>query len=533
MGNAAMNEDLMAEDECISDDDDEIQLDPKVPVIRFPKPLKARIRSAWRNALIVKLVGYSYGFESMVIRLREKWHTVEFDTMYLGEGFFVCNFESQVECRRVLTGGPYFMGSHFLHVQKWRPNFRADFEQIKSMVVWVRFPNVSSEYFDEEAICLIAKEIGKPIKLDEVTAFASRGRFARVCVEIDLGKPLLTRVQINRKFVYIEYEGLPTICYSCGRVGHTKDACIHTIQRVNQNEKQPSPVGEGMQEDGMAVDGGAQAEQADPTPPEFGPWMQVSRRNFRSGHNRPRRSTNANMESAKTQRDNAAPMQNNRFAGLQDEGVNDSVDGAHKDLGVNGGIGDGGNLEQNIVHNGGDCGEENHAQNQIDNPLFNDNENLEPNDMAMHVDSGVGQVVGNVVEAQVESEKVGVVQQPKNVDGSKMPKMAQEKNGNSSGVSQKVQSKSSGDFVKRSAGRVMPNVKGGRTGAVGAPPRHSMSSLGENDYVQKVATVFKQKFSDIKAHPPAKELKKGQHLVSEVNDSSGVSARPPLQDVSQ
>lgn len=80
-----------------------------------------------------------------------------------------------MEFRRALTEGPYFIGPNFLHVQKWHPNFRADHEEITSLVVWVRFPNVSPEYLDEEVVMLIESVVDKPIKLDEVTAFASRG----------------------------------------------------------------------------------------------------------------------------------------------------------------------------------------------------------------------------------------------------------------------------------------------------------------------------------------------------------------------
>lgn len=232
MGNATVNEEWMMEDEAaeeVSDDEEEIQRDPSVPVIRFPKELKTRIHSVWRHALIVKLVGRFLGHETLLDRLQTEWHTTEFNMLYLGNGYFICKFDSPVESRRVLTGGPYFIGPNFLHVQKWKPNFRADIEGINSMVVWVRFPNVSAEYLDEEAVKLIASVIGKPIKLDEVAAFASRGRFARVCVQIDLAKPLLTKVQIKRDFIHIEYEGLPVICYSCGRVGHRKEHCIHTI----------------------------------------------------------------------------------------------------------------------------------------------------------------------------------------------------------------------------------------------------------------------------------------------------------------
>lgn len=204
--------------------------------------MKARIRAQWRNALIVKLVGYHVKYHVMVERLQKEWHTSEFDTLYIGNGYFVCNFESQVECRRMFTDGSYFMFDHFLHVQRWRPNFKADQAIIKTMVVWVRFPWLSNEYFDEEAVCIVASVLGRLIKLDEATTNASRGRFARVCIEIDTEKPLLTKVHINRQFVHIEYEGLPTICYICGRIGHRREQCIHTIGAVREPLTVASPT---------------------------------------------------------------------------------------------------------------------------------------------------------------------------------------------------------------------------------------------------------------------------------------------------
>lgn len=159
MGNKMINDEWMDKDldECVSDDEEVAQIDPDVPVVRFPNELKTRILSIWDT---IYLVGRSYRFDEMVARLQNRWHMNEFDTLYLGNGFFVCSFESQRECRRVLTDGPYFIGSHFLHVQKWRPNFRAENEVISNLVVWVRFPNIPPEFLDEEVIRLIAKKWG-------------------------------------------------------------------------------------------------------------------------------------------------------------------------------------------------------------------------------------------------------------------------------------------------------------------------------------------------------------------------------------
>lgn len=68
----------------------------------------------------------------------------------------------------------------------------------------------------------IGKNFGKPIKLDQATSFISRGKFARVYVEIAITKPLLTSFRLRDKIWQIEYEGL-----------HLVYLVVHQIDRAN------------------------------------------------------------------------------------------------------------------------------------------------------------------------------------------------------------------------------------------------------------------------------------------------------------
>ncbi|CAN1147032.1 hypothetical protein LINPERHAP2_LOCUS15621 [Linum perenne] len=45
------------------------------------------------------------------------------------------------------------------------------------------------------------------------------GAYARVCVEVDISKPQLGKYIIEDRVLYIEYESLGNICYTCG-FGH-------------------------------------------------------------------------------------------------------------------------------------------------------------------------------------------------------------------------------------------------------------------------------------------------------------------------
>lgn len=67
--------------------------------------------------------------------------------------------------------------------------------------------------------------MGRPIKVDMNTSLATRGRFVRVCIEVDLNKPLVGQFRLDGKVCKVKYEGLHTICFACGHFGHTQDTC--------------------------------------------------------------------------------------------------------------------------------------------------------------------------------------------------------------------------------------------------------------------------------------------------------------------
>ncbi|MBA0805949.1 hypothetical protein Gohar_005433, partial [Gossypium harknessii] len=66
---------------------------------------------------------------------------------------------------------------------------------------------------------------------------------ARIASVIDLNKSLISFLGIDGFKQRVEYEGLPTICYECGRFGHFKDNC-QIDQTGNRDEirNRPDPI---------------------------------------------------------------------------------------------------------------------------------------------------------------------------------------------------------------------------------------------------------------------------------------------------
>lgn len=74
----------------------------------------------------------------------------------------------------------------------------------------------------------ITNNFGRLIKVDEFTSTLARSKYARVCIKIDLSKPLYRGFWIgddyHRVFVVVMYERLPTFCYNCGLIGYVRNA---------------------------------------------------------------------------------------------------------------------------------------------------------------------------------------------------------------------------------------------------------------------------------------------------------------------
>ncbi|CAL1406861.1 unnamed protein product [Linum trigynum] len=135
------------------------------------------------------------------------------------------------------------------------------------MVVWIQLPAFPVHFYHKEILFMIGNMIGRSIKLDFHTQHQQRAKFARMAVELDLSKPLVTRVRLDGKWQYIEYENLPAVCFECGKIGHTNSFCPSLAANT------PAVTTGTLT---MVPEGWSETSPEDKA--GFGPWMQVTRR---------------------------------------------------------------------------------------------------------------------------------------------------------------------------------------------------------------------------------------------------------------
>ena len=179
---------------------------------------------------------------------------------------------------KVLKGGPWFIGEHYLTIRAWEPYFKPTVEACSKVAVWARLPGLPIELYEMEVLKDIGRAIGPVLRIDATTAAGTRGRYARLCVQVDLDTPLPRNVLIGRFKQDILYEGIGTLCFSCGRIGHRKSNCPYTV-------KEKVPVGDNVtvsDHDGSEVEvspcSSSEKPEAGKEWEDYGPWMLVESR---------------------------------------------------------------------------------------------------------------------------------------------------------------------------------------------------------------------------------------------------------------
>ena len=249
--------------------------------------------------MIIKLYGKGVGFNFLQSKLNLLWKpTGRIDFVDLGKDFYSVKFSVKEDMNAVLKNGPWFVGGHFLSIHPWEPFFKPDCASVSSIAVWVRFHALPLELYEPKVLKQIGESIGKVLRIDTHTAMEARGRYARLCIQVDLNKPLIDTILIGRFEQPVSYEGLHKLCFSCGRIGHKVETCQYTIKcpemlaggspvkaRVDTASDQ-STNPRGVHDLSSTSSGSGTTNVREPSAEDdrYGPWMLVSRR--KPGNNR-------------------------------------------------------------------------------------------------------------------------------------------------------------------------------------------------------------------------------------------------------
>ncbi|XP_019192739.1 PREDICTED: uncharacterized protein LOC109187040 [Ipomoea nil] len=251
---------------------DEQDDDPLCPTIRLTQEELEAIRAPWRKTLIIKVMGRRVGYAYLLRRLQTMWRPkANMDLIAIDNDYFLVRFGAVEDLEFAMFEGPWMIMDHYLIVQPWKPDFDPFADNTEKVLVWARIACLPAEYFNIIFLRKLGNKVGRSIRVDQATSLVSRGMFARICVEVDITKPLISKFNYKGQVRSVAYEGIHMVCFTCGIYGHAAEACptLHKPEQPPAGNQEGEPVG--------GSTAANQAEQSRPgvqvgTAP-FGAWM--------------------------------------------------------------------------------------------------------------------------------------------------------------------------------------------------------------------------------------------------------------------
>lgn len=198
-----------------------------IPAIDFSERIQKTLFKEMELKVVIKLLGRNIGYGVLNNLISSLWNPIKpFHLMDIENGYYLVKFQSIDDYTKALSQGPWMIYGQYLTVQPWTKDFNPSQSYPSIVLVWIRLPGLLVFLYKRKIIDEIGGTIGKVVRLDFNIDSRIRGRFARMAVYINLDKPLIAQVFVNGRNQKVEYEALPTICFTCGEYGHTKELCV-------------------------------------------------------------------------------------------------------------------------------------------------------------------------------------------------------------------------------------------------------------------------------------------------------------------
>ncbi|XP_070051943.1 uncharacterized protein [Nicotiana tomentosiformis] len=185
---------------------------------RIPLSQEDRVRMylPWKYSIIIKLQGKQILHQILRKKAQELWKVKEnLPLIDLGADYYIAKLQNKDSMHSVLQNGPWFIFGHFLSCQRREPNFVASEAKQSFTAIWLRLPNLPTEFYDGFILQKIDNSIGRLLKIDACTSATLRGRYARLCVELPMDHPVAKFIYIEDHKQYIEYEGGKNTLHKC------------------------------------------------------------------------------------------------------------------------------------------------------------------------------------------------------------------------------------------------------------------------------------------------------------------------------
>ncbi|KAF5202724.1 hypothetical protein FRX31_007688 [Thalictrum thalictroides] len=156
------------------------------PIVHVQSSQFTHLQKQFENLIIGGFVSKKLPFGFVRETLTRTWRLKNnFIMKQYGEMMYSFKFMSDDDRKQVLEMGSLHIASQLFILRPWKLFVEAEFNDLKTIPVWVVMKRFPMELWDDEGFGRVASTIGKPLFVDKLTESMTRTSYARVCVEID------------------------------------------------------------------------------------------------------------------------------------------------------------------------------------------------------------------------------------------------------------------------------------------------------------------------------------------------------------
>jgi len=141
------------------------------------------------------------------------------DYVDVGNNWILLHFSTIQDKNIVFDRRPWFVNGLNFVLLPWTPFVDPYNTFITRVDQWIRIPRLPWELWELDYLAEVLKRVGHVIKLDNNTLRGLKGKFAHICINLDITKPLPGNLTVSRMGsclrVPIIYEGLHEVCPLC------------------------------------------------------------------------------------------------------------------------------------------------------------------------------------------------------------------------------------------------------------------------------------------------------------------------------
>ncbi|XP_062119230.1 uncharacterized protein LOC133832977 [Humulus lupulus] len=193
--------------------------------------------SFWKSALVCVVLGANPPLAVFEGFINWLWGKLGIERIArMNAGHTLVKFRDEATRDMVLEAGVVHFDRKPVLLRPWSTDLDT-LRLVKSVLVWIRLPDLGLQYWGLKSLSALVSTIGKPMMMDKVTEEKSMVKFARVLVDVEITDRLPHSISfINERGRLmeqtIEFERLPTRCSCCKCLSHTASSCKHAQEVV-------------------------------------------------------------------------------------------------------------------------------------------------------------------------------------------------------------------------------------------------------------------------------------------------------------